>query len=75
MVTADQIQELLDNGYTVRSTAAGRMGDIIGTVNKDVMLHTKYGRGLSRFDKGDPVKLEYSVETSEYVIKNSSNME
>jgi len=75
MVTADQVQELLDHGYTVRSAATGRMGDVIGTVGKDVMLHTKHGKGFTRFDKGDPVGLKYSVETSEYIIKNSSNME
>lgn len=69
-IAAIDIRKLLDNGYALRSEAVGRMGEIVDTNGRDVVILTRDGFGVTRFDVGDPVKLEYKTDGGVFVITN-----
>ena len=62
MITGEQIQCLLDQGYTVRSCALGRIGNVLGTHGNLVRIKLNRGTGMTSFSSGDPVELSVDHE-------------
>jgi hypothetical protein len=53
-----EIFQLLKNGATVFSNAAGRMGQIVSANNDGVTIKSKRGKGFTSFNSGDKVKIQ-----------------
>lgn len=70
MVTSKQIQDLLDQGYTVYSGAMGRVGKVLKTINGLVCIKLNRGSGCTVFTSGDPVELVVDSEKKEAKIVN-----
>ena len=58
MIYGNQIQTLLDQGYTVFSYALGRVGKVLGTNQNLVCIKFHRGSGMTSFTGGDPVELQ-----------------
>lgn len=54
----NEIFQLLKNGATVYSNAAGRMGKVLRANNDGVVIASKKGKGFTSFNSGDPVKIK-----------------
>lgn len=66
-----EIFQLLKNGATVYSNAAGRMGKVLKANNDGVVIASKRGKGFTSFNSGDPVKIKQDEnEPNTYHIIN-----
>lgn len=66
-----EIFQLLKNGATVYSNAAGRMGKVLRANNDGVVIASKRGKGFTSFNSGDPVKIKQDEnEPNTYHIIN-----
>lgn len=66
-----EIFQLLKNGATVYSNAAGRMGKVLRANNDGVVIASKRGKGFTSFNSGDPVKIKQDEnEPNTYHIVN-----
>lgn len=57
MITANEIQRLLDRGNKIWSAAAGRIGEVIGTDDHWVKVKIRRTVCVTHFDRGDPVMI------------------
>ena len=67
------IRSLFDRGLDVQSRAAGRIGKVVGYLDNGGILveHPIRGKGVTTFDKGDPVSI--IEENGTYYIRNEGN--
>ncbi len=63
MITGQEVQSLLDKGYTIYSRALGRIGKVIGTMDNLVKIKLNRGTGATCFSSGDPV--EFAINEKE----------
>jgi hypothetical protein len=63
-----RIAGLLATGNTVESLARGREGGIIELDEHWVIIQRDRGKGATRFDRGDPLRLEQTGPTSWRVV-------
>lgn len=70
MITGQELQALLDNGYIIYSSALGRVGKVLGTLNNLVRIKLNRGTGMTSFTSGDPVELVKDEKTKKAYIRH-----
>ena len=68
-----QIKKHLDAGHNVHSKAVGRIGQITQAHSGGVQLKVKGRTAVTRFDKGDKVKLLKKSDTEYHVVNEDSD--
>jgi hypothetical protein len=68
-----QIKKHLDAGHNVHSKAVGRIGQITQAHSGGVQLKVKGRTAVTRFDKGDKVKLLKKSDTEYHVVNEDAD--
>ena len=66
----ERIRELLETGAVIESKAVGRFGRIVEVKDGAVYIQLdRYRRGVTHFDRGDPLRLE-ALGTNSWCVVN-----